>query len=133
MTPYTAIKRCLIDAWPNSTSINCASMVAIDFGVYEGDGRSGRKLLDSVKMNPQSLAVTHYLAAFYPKTSDALYNGASKDEAYRILLSEKKIKADHSKAFVLRPEVRKSDIDAARTIFIRARSLDKKHDWHTVK
>lgn len=74
--------------------------------------------------------VSVYLAAFYPKTSEALFSGVSKDVAFGIFLKEKKTKSfkKHPKK-ELQVEDRK--MRGVRTI--KARSLGKRHDWNTVK
>ena len=140
MTPYVALKRCLIDGWPSANPEQCARMVLIDMGeAVPGEWISGAKaedLFHTVKM-PVSGAksVSVYLAACYPRTSTALFDARPKDECLKIFLMEKHVSPDAQKnlhTFARREY--KSQIRAVGgvTRFIRARDLNKKHDWSTV-
>ena len=136
---YKAFKKCLVDAWPTGKVTHCAHMVMIDvkFPVHLMDTwwcvmRDINAFALSINM-PSFFAKTNvstYLAMYYPKTSAALFEGKSKDEAFKIIMGEK---ADRSKRKTVyqeaRAEFRKSD----KYITIKARSLSKNHDWNTVK
>ena len=151
-SPYRAFKRCLIDAWPHSYAYMCAAMVMKDFGLLKlkPNGElcypellafvssfnmpSDLVGMKRVNKNPYNDSlhsqVAVYISAFYPKTSEALFSGASKDVAFGIFMKEKKTAPFKKRVFnELKAEDRK--MRGVRTI--KARSLDKRHDWNTVK
>lgn len=139
MNPYMALKRCLIDGWPDASLSNCAAMVLLDTKT-PGNGIGIARIEDlfhTVKMPiSRAKSVSVYLAACYPKTSAALFDARPKDECFKILLNEKHINpsARNSIRTFARKEY-KAQVAAAGgvTWFIRARTLSKKHDWNTVK
>lgn len=138
---YKAFKKCLVDAWPSSRSEYCAHMVMIDvkFPVHLIDGcwcamRDINAFLVSINMPPTyaKANVSTYLANFYPKTSAALFDGKSKDEAFKIIMGEKANKKPGSKRGSIK-EAREEYRKAEGYKMIDMRSLSKKHDWNTVK
>lgn len=80
-------------------------------------------------IHPQS-PCSRWLAVHYPKTSNAMFDGATDDEALAIWKKEKRVVIEN-RAFssAKRTERRRCKT----THFVEARKLDKKHDWNTVK
>ena len=136
---YKAFKKCLVDAWPTGKVTHCAHMVMLDvkFPVHLMDTlwcvmRDINAFALSINM-PTPFAKTNvstYLATYYPKTSAALFEGKSKDEAFKIIMGEK---ADRSNRKTVYQEARAESRKSDKYITIKARSLSKKHDWNTVK
>jgi hypothetical protein len=144
MTPYQTFKRIMIDAWPNGRVEAALHMALIDCKI-------AIPLLDGLYIKYQTFDeymqkfnmpsaripahISTYLAAWYPKTSAALFDGASKDAAYAILLSEKKqkINANQRKSAGASNDAKKELMKAKAVKFIHLRELSKKHDWKTVK
>ena len=137
MTKYTAFKRCIIEAWPNSTVYFCASMVMLDFGMPldDGDHIAQHDFVKSLNMPSVLTPTALYLARHYPKTSKALFDERSKDEALAIFLRERAMESRQKRKLSTRESLDRRNYarDARRTRFIRARSLSKEHDWSTVK
>ena len=138
---YRAFKKCLVDAWPNGKAANCAHMVMIDIGfpIHLIDGvwcvrRDIHEFTASINMIEPlpSANVSTYLATHYPKTSSALFNGASKADALKIILKEKACKKLQSGRGSFK-EAKHEAKKAASYRTIKMRSLSKKHDWNTVK
>ena len=138
MTPYAALKKCLVDGWPNAPFWQCASMVCADFGL-DTSFAGIENFVRSVKMvympNPK-ISVGAYLAACYPNTSAALFDGVSKDAAYALILQERKRVPDAKQRLSrVRQKATRENInaDGGMAAFVRARELSKQHDWNTVK
>ena len=136
MSDYAEFKRLLIKSWPSFTAISTA------YAVYGSSDREQpptvRKCIDMVKSfkMPEylKLSVSRYIAMFYPNTSKALYDGIDKDICLKIFMKEKKRKNmldnDHP---TMDNELAKERRHHRQTMTIKARSLDKRHDWNTVK
>lgn len=141
MSAYSDFKRCLIDGWPNAPVRHCAQMVMRDYGLkcevesLLPDNNRIMNFVQSLKM-PFIDSLLHnvvsvYLAACYPNTSAALFDGAGKNAAFSIFIKEKKRAPKRKRSLV--SEFKPSEKKDKAIVFIRARQLDKKHDWHTVK
>lgn len=136
MTPRQEFKKCLIDGWLNTKVWQCASMIMIDHGVTHktDSGLPNFPVIENWLWDigvPQylNMETCRYIAAFYPKTSAALFEKNKK--ALQIFWKEKQ-QAPNSKK-TLSHERRYQNKKDKTTMFIRARSLSKKHDWKTVK
>jgi len=138
---YKAFKKCLVDAWPEGKVAYCAHMVMIDvkFPIHLMDAdwcvrRDTDAFVQSINMpSPFVKAnVSTYLAMYYPKTSAALFEGKSKEYAFKIIMGEKanKTPQKHNNSV---QEARAAHKKAAGYMPVELRSLSKKHDWNTVK
>lgn len=146
--PYKQFKRILIDAWPNGKAYNIAVMAMIDFDISwtlpnkDLDFEAACKFVQGINMPCRPgrfitgnaghlmMEVSVYIAAFYPRTSVLLFDGGSKDVAYACFLQEGKRPLQHKG----QKKMRKRESDKQRSfITIRARTLNKRHDWKTVK
>jgi len=147
MTPYAAFKKSLIQGVLTHKVFNIAAMIMIDegkcpfkevwTGAYICDYQAIRDWLLAMNMPEQYLmsGVSVYLATYYPLTYQAFLDGKSKDVLCNIIMKEKKKKKSSVDANVMgkregRYYQRKKD---SGVVTIKARSLDKAHDWNTVK
>jgi len=138
---YRAFKKCLVDAWPNGRAANCAHMVMIDIGfpIHLIDNlycahRDIHAFTTSINMPVPLLSenMSTYLAKYYTKTSSALFNGASKEDALKIILKEKACKKLQRGTGSFE-EAKKEMKKASSYRRVKLRELSKKHDWNTVK
>lgn len=136
MTPRQEFKKCLINGWLNTKVWQCASMIMIDHGVTHktDSGLPNFPVIENWLWDigvPQylNMKTCRYIAAFYPKTSAALFEKNKK--ALQIFWKEKQQAPDPTKT--LSHERRYQNKKDKTTMFVRARSLSKKHDWKTVK
>jgi len=135
MTLRQEMKRCLIDGWLTHKVGQCAAMVMIDHGIQWDNGTGGlsdpltENFLHDIRMPPYPcMPVSVYVAAFYPKTSAALFQ--KNKNALSIFWKEKQQKPTKK---TLRRERAPDNRKDKRVKFISLRSLSKKHDWNTVK
>jgi hypothetical protein len=136
MTLRQELKRCLIEGWLTSTVCQCAAMVMIDHGIRWGNdagkisGPLAENFLHDICMPPfPDMQVSVYIAAFYPKTSAALFQ--KNKNALQIFWREKQRKPNRERT--LYHERVPHDKENASIKYIKLRSLSKKHDWNTVK
>lgn len=136
LTPRQEFKKCLIDGWLTTKVWQCATMIMIDHGVTHetSNGLPNFPLIENwlwdigVPKYP-NMEACRYIAAFYPRTSAALFE-KSKD-VLKIFWKEKQ-QAPDSKDMLSRERRYQNKKDKT-VIFVRLRSLSKKHDWKTVK
>lgn len=139
---YRAFKKCLIDSWPNGRVEYCAHMIMIDVGFpihlldnawcFFTDTSAFVQHLKMPQMRPTN-AVATYIADYYPKTNNALFDGKSKDLCLQIFMAEKGSKKLPTKQSGSANEAQKELRKANSYVTIRMRSLSKNHDWKTVK
>lgn len=135
MTPRQKFKQCLLSGWLTHNVWQCAAMIMIDEGLkYTMENTKPNEavienFLRDIEVPPYpNMTVCRYIAAFYPRTSRALF---AKKAALEIFWKEKQQAADYTKT--LHSERRQENKKDKTTIFIPLRSLSKKHDWKTVK
>lgn len=136
MTLRQELKRCLIEGWLTSTVCQCAAMTMIDHGVRWNNDAGDisaplvENFLRDIYMPPYPyMRVSAYIAAFYPKTSAALFQ--QNKNVLRIFWKEKQQKPNYKKSLgYARAWDNKKDKCVR---YIKLRSLSKKHDWNTVK
>ncbi len=128
-------KQCLLSGWLTHKVWQCAAMIMIDAGLKYGMETTRphdaiiENFLRDIKVPPYpNMSVCTYIAAFYPKTSGALFEGK---EALQIFWKEKQRAADYTRT--LRSERAYANKKEKTRIFIRLRDLSKQHDWKTVK
>jgi len=137
MTPRQQLKKCLMKGWLNGNVCLCVAMVLIDYKRPWSKNNSTlvnfpyiEDFMREVGMPLYPwMRVSTYIAHFYPKASDAIFNG--NPNAFRIFCKETQRTGDPTKS--LRYEHRKEARENKMTKFISLRGLSKKHDWNTVK
>jgi len=139
---YADFKKCLVDAWPNGRVEYCAHMVMIDvkFPIHLLDQtwclfRDCFAFTEHLKMPVPLMAglVSTYIAKYYPKTNNALFDGRSKEVCLQIFMSEKGMKHVPHKRKGSVSEAKEEHKKSDAYVMIKMRSLSKKHDWKTVK
>jgi hypothetical protein len=84
------------------------------------------------QMRPTN-GVATYLANHYPKTSNALFDGKSKEACLQVFMVEKGSKWLPKKQAGSAGEAREELKKTRSYLTIKMRSLSKNHDWKTVK
>ena len=142
--PVSSMRKWLVWGWREGASMACvidrvadeaglAVNRSIRPGAFDPHGLHVVSPKRSISISPYSLGTDAkgWLATHFRPVSDALFDGATDEKALQIfakLRQGRNVKADI--------EVRALKLDQskmARTMTIRARSLSKKSDWHTVK
>ena len=139
---YRAFKKCLIDSWPTGRVEYCAHMIMLDVGfpihLINGiwcDFKDCFMFVEHLKM-PRIRSTGHvstYIANYYPKTSNALFDGKSKDLCLQIFMAEKGSKHIPPNRAGSANEAQNELKKASSYVRIKMRSLSKNHDWKTVK
>lgn len=139
---YRAFKKCLIDAWPTGRVEYCAHMIMLDVGfpvhLVNGiwcDFKDCFMFVEHLKM-PRIRSTGHvstYIANYYPKTSNALFDGKSKELCLQIFMAEKGSKHIPFNRVGSANEAQNELKKASSYVTIKMRSLSKNYDWKTVK
>ena len=136
MTPRQKFKKCLIDGWLTTKVWQCAAMIMIDYGLVHQTASElpnfpliENWLWDIGVPQYSSMETCRYIAAFYPRTSAALFE--KNKEALQIFWKEKQQAPDQKKTLAYGRRYQNKKDKTIR--FIPLRSLSKKHDWKTVK
>ena len=136
MNSRQKFKQCLVRGWLTHRVWQCAAMVMIDEGIiYDKENKNPdmariENFLRDIVVPPyQQMQVSRYIAAFYPKTSEALFE--NNPRALQIFWKEKQQLADRTKT--LKYERASENRKNKQILFIKLRELTKWHDWKTVK
>ena len=147
MTPYIAYKYALLEGVLTTNVYHIASMIMADegkcpivenwAGSYICNYEKIRDWLLAINMPAEYLhsSVSVYLATYYPATYQAFLEGKPKDVLRRIIMKEKKKSTKNvAKNAIGNKEGRYYQKKKDSSVYsIRARRLDKRYDWNTIK
>lgn len=120
----------LVRAWEKDSSAYYACMNAMQ--VDQGGNITRQMILEELGIDHVrwDMRCKPFLATRFKIASDMLWDGCSKKSVVAMLLESKGEKRAKTSWFT---DLRKDQRDINRSKTIKARFLDKRHDWNTVK
>lgn len=132
----SSIRRELLRGWRLDGKIKQVFIALADEAGIEADifARVIRSPKGSIEISPYAAKVPTraWLASRFRHVSDALFEGADDETALKMLAKSRQAPS-RPKPLDRRNEMRAMGKDIKQTVFIAARSLDRRHDWNTVK
>lgn len=138
MSLKNEVKKCLLMGWLTHPAWQCVAMIMVDHNIShyvdetcDFSHEAYLKFLEEVGMPIPlgMMSASCYIANYYPKTSQALFQ--KNPHALKIFYLERATPQHYEKK--MEEERRNINRHMRQIVPIRARELDKKHDWKTVK
>ena len=140
LRPDVELKLLCVEMWPHG-NLNAAVIKIMDYYKEDYIYPSGRINNHAVMGYCKSLGfglitryqISAYLATHFPRTSELLFSGATKEVARMAIMREKMRNGSYVMSRKDKNERKKENSLGNRTLTVRARSLSKDYDWGTVK